>query len=196
MAETATPGAPGAGHVVLVGMMGSGKTTVGRRIARKLELDFVDTDAELVESGGRSVAEWFSEVGEDGFRRAEAEVLARVLDAPRSAVVATGGGVVLAAENRQRLVEPRHTVVWLRAGPAFLASRIERKAERQERPLLADDPRASLERLDAERRDWYAEVADIVVDIEPVMSGDDHPRKKLARFIIETLGRTGVQVVR
>lgn len=190
------PDLAGPGHVVLVGMMGSGKTTVGRRVARKLELDFVDTDEEVVTTSGRSIGDWFAEVGEDGFREAESEVLTRVLDAPVSRVVSTGGGIVVAEANRKRLSDPRHTVVWLRAGPAFLASRFDRKAERKARPLLAEDPRAALERLDVERRDRYAEVADIVIDIEPVMNDGDHPRKRLGRLIVDVLGQTGLELAR
>lgn len=180
---------------MLVGMMGSGKTTVGRRVARKLDLDFVDTDTELVTESGRSIAEWFTDEGEDAFRSAETEVVTRALDAGTTSVVATGGGVVLAEVTRARLSEGRHTVIWLRAGPAFLASRIDRKAELKARPLLSGDTRATLDRLDAERRDLYAEVADIVIDIEPVMSEGDHPRKKLSRLIIDTLARSGAQVL-
>ncbi len=184
----------GPGHVVLVGMMGSGKTTVGRRVAHKLGLDFVDTDEELVAESGRSITEWFVDAGEDAFRTAETELLGRILAPGPTRVVATGGGVVLAEANRTRLSDCRHTVIWLRAGPAFLASRITRKSERKVRPLLSGDPQATLERLDAERRDLYAEVADIVIDIEPVMNEGDHPRKRLGRLIIDALGRTGAQV--
>ncbi len=177
-------------------MMGSGKTTVGRRVARKLDLDFVDTDAELVATSGRSITDWFADEGEEAFRLAESKVLTDVLDAPVTRVVATGGGIVLAESNRAALCDPCHTVIWLRASPAFLASRIMRKSERTERPLLGDDPLASLERLDAVRRDRYAMVADMVIDIEPVMAGAEHPRKQLGRLIIDTLARTGVQVRR
>jgi len=186
----------GPGHIVLVGMMGSGKTTVGRRVARKLELDFVDTDAELVATSGRSITDWFSDQGEEAFRAVESEVLREVLDAPVTRVVATGGGIVLGEANRAALCDPRHSVIWLRASPAFLASRITRKAERTDRPLLGDDPRGALEQLDAERRDRYAMVADMIIDIEPVMTVAQHPRKQLGRVIIDALIRTGVQVRR
>jgi shikimate kinase len=186
----------GPGHVVLVGMMGSGKTTVGRRVARKLDLGFVDTDAELVATSGRSITDWFTDEGEEAFRVAESKVLADVLDAPGTRVVATGGGIVLAESNRTALCDPRHTVIWLRASPAFLTSRITRKSDRTGRPLLGDDPRAALEQLDAQRRDRYALVADMVVDIEAVMTGAEHPRKQLGRVIVDALGRAGVMVGR
>lgn len=190
------PDAAGPGHVVLVGMMGSGKTTVGKRVARKLDTDFVDTDSAIVEQTGRGIAEWFSEVGEMAFRTVEAAVIAEILDRPVTSVVSTGGGAVLDPSTRELLADDRHTVVWLRAGPAFLASRLAKKAERNDRPLLSDNPLAALERLDAERRDLYGEVADIVIDIEPVMSEVDHPRRHLASLIVDTLGRTGVMVAR
>lgn len=169
---------------------------MGRRVARKLERDFVDTDAELVSSTGREVAEWFSEAGEAGFRTAEAEVVGRILDATVPSVVATGGGAVLAEGTRARLVDPRNTVIWLRASPAFLASRLARKGDTSARPLLGDDPLGALRRLDEERRDRYAEVADIVVDIEPVMTAADHPRKKLASIIVDTLVATRSELAR
>ncbi|MBS1847121.1 MAG: shikimate kinase [Actinobacteria bacterium] len=177
-------------------MMGSGKTTVGRRLAKTLDVDFVDTDAELEASTGRSVTDWFSGSGEEAFRAAESSVIARVLGADTTQVVATGGGAVLAKATRALLVEHRHTVVWLRAGPAFLASRLVGKRGGATRPLLGGKPRAALERLDAERRDLYAEVADIIVDIEPVMSSGDHPRRRLSNVIAETLVATGRAVYR
>ncbi len=185
-----------AGQVVLVGMMGSGKTTVGGKLARRLDLEAVDTDTELVAGSGLEIDEWFTERGEAAFRAAEHEVLARVLDHPRTRVVATGGGVVVDAANRALLVEARHTVVWLRASPAFLASRIERKSARRNRPLLGDDPRGALEELDARRRDLYGEVADVVIDIETVMAGEDKPRKTLSRVVADTLERLAMPVQR
>lgn len=189
MADATRPG-----HLVFVGMMGSGKTTVGRRVARKLDLAFVDTDTELVESTGREIAEWFSEIGERGFRDTEAEVVARVLAAEGPTVVATGGGVVLQETTRALLADGAHTVVWLRAGPEFLASRLARKSGSGKRPLLSEDPLGALRRLDEERRDLYAEVADIVIDVEPVMNDADHPRRRLAALVIDTLALTGAGV--
>ena len=190
------PEATGAAHIVLVGMMGSGKSTVGRRVARKLDVNIVDTDDELVAKSGRGIAEWFSEVGEEAFRDAEERVLADVLATPETVVVATGGGIVEREANRALLREGRSTVIWLRGTPDFLASRIAQKGEQANRPLLADDPLAALIALDERRRDLYADVADIIVDIEPIMNDADHPRKALAEVVIETLARTGVQVMR
>jgi shikimate kinase len=105
-------------------MMGSGKTTVGRKVARQLGRVFVDTDEAVVSGTGRSVEDWFAAGDEVGFRDAEERVLAETLSRPEPLVVATGGGVVLRAASRARLREQSNTVVWLRASPAFLADRV------------------------------------------------------------------------
>jgi shikimate kinase len=159
--------------------MGSGKTTVGRRVAKLLARDFVDADEALEEATGRSIAEIFGEDGEDAFRALELQVLHDLLARPAPTVIAAGGGVVVREEARDRLRGRDVTVVWLDATPAFLASRIETKAHR---PLLAgaEPPRAVLERLDAARRPLYAEVADIVVDVVPFHVTEDRPKDALA----------------
>lgn len=171
-----------AGHVVLVGLMGSGKTTVGRRLAARLERDFIDADAALAEITDRTIADIFATDGEAAFRTIEADVLEELLEHHTPAVIASGGGVVVTAESRRRLADPAITVVWLDASPAFLASRIE---QREHRPLLAghESPRDVLERLHAERAPLYAEVADIVVDVEPFHRGQEKPKKALAERI-------------
>jgi shikimate kinase len=166
-------------HVVLVGMMGSGKTTVGRRVATRLDRPFFDADVELEERSGRSVRDWFAEAGEDAFRDAESATLAALLDHPEPAVIAAGGGVVIRAENRVALREP--FVVLLDAAPAFLASRVQRKAHR---PLIDGDVDATLERLHEERGDWYREVADVVVAVEPAHD-TEHPKRALALQVTE-----------
>jgi shikimate kinase len=175
-----------AGVVVLVGLMGSGKTTVGRRLAARLELPFVDADEAVEATTGRTVAELFEGRGEDGFRDVEADVLATLLAGPEPLVVAAGGGVVLREANRARLAADDVTVVWLDANPAFLASRVERKAHR---PLLAGDesPREVLTRLHAERAALYAEVADLVVEVEPFHQSEDKPKQALAERIADLL---------
>ncbi len=150
----------GPGHVVLVGMMGSGKTTVGRRIAKRLGRPFLDGDLELESRTGRSVRDWFEAEGEDGFRRAESELLAALLAEPEPSVIAAGGGVVVRPENRLALRAP--FVVWLDGDPAFLASRV---AQKEHRPLIDDDVAGTIERLHAERDGWYRDVADEVVAI-------------------------------
>jgi shikimate kinase len=173
-----------AGTVVLVGLMGSGKTTVGRRLATRLGLPFVDADEAVEAATGRTVAELFAERGEDGFRDAEAEVLAGLLDDRQPLVLAAGGGVVLREANRARLADDAVTVVWLDADPAFLASRIERKAHR---PLLAgaEPPREVLARLHRERAPLYREVADVVVEVAPFHRSEEKPKQALARRIAE-----------
>lgn len=175
-------------------MMGSGKTTVGKRVARRLDLPFVDSDDELVTTTGRDIPTWFAEDGEAAFRRVEEEVMAAICARTDPHVVATGGGAVLSPATRELLTAPGHTVIWLRASPGFLASRVTRKPDTGARPLLGDDALANLERLDAERRDLYATVADVVIDIEPVMRAGDRPRRRLADLVVETLARTGAVV--
>lgn len=171
-----------AGHVVLVGLMGSGKTTVGRRLAARLGRDFIDADAALAEITDRTIADIFAMDGEAAFRSIEADVLEELLEHHTPAVIASGGGVVLTEASRRRLADPAVTVVWLDASPAFLASRVE---QREHRPLLAgDEPaREVLARMHAERAPLYAEVADIVVDVEPFHRDAEKPKKALAERI-------------
>lgn len=171
-------------HVVLVGLMGSGKTTVGRRLADRLDRDFIDADQALVEITDRTVAEIFEADGEEGFRAIEADVLEELLEHHRSAVIASGGGVVLREESRHRLQLPEVTVVWLDASPAFLASRVAGKTHR---PLLAGEEPARdvLTRLHAERAPLYAEVADITVDVEPLQRNEETPKQAVAERVTE-----------
>lgn len=154
---------------MLVGMMGSGKTTVGREVARRLGWRFVDLDEEIAGSSGRSIPELFADEGEAAFRRLEATCLARSLgdEEGAPAVVAAGGGVVGEAANRSLLREAA-TVVWLRAEPATLAGRV---GDGEGRPLLAgaggeEGRRQVLAGVAAARAPAYAEVADVVVDVD------------------------------
>ena len=148
------------GNVFLVGMMGSGKTTVGRALAQRLDLPFTDTDRVLVERTGVPVATIFEIEGEEGFRRRESAVLAE-LAAGEDRVVATGGGAVLEAANRA-LMRSRGTVVYLRARLDHLW---ERTRHDSTRPLLATaDPRATLAALLEARDPLYREAAHIIVD--------------------------------
>lgn len=148
------------GHVVLVGLSGSGKSSTATRLGRRLGRTVLDTDRMVERRTGATVSDVFVADGEAAFRRMEHEALAAALSAP-PAVIATGGGVVLDGENR-RLLGEAGTVVWLRADPAALATRIH--ASREARPLLAGDAAAALRRLDDERAPLYAEVADVVVE--------------------------------
>jgi shikimate kinase len=148
------------GNIFLVGMMGAGKTTLGRALAQRLELEFVDTDKVLVERTGVSVATIFEIEGEDGFRRRESGVLAE-LAARDDCVIATGGGVVLSQANR-RLMREAGTVVYLRAR---LESLWERTRHDATRPLLATpNPRGRLAQIFEEREPLYREAAHVVVE--------------------------------
>jgi shikimate kinase len=180
--------APGAGgtpgtderHVVLVGMMGSGKTTVGQLLARRLDRPFVDLDERIVARRGRSIPDLFAALGEADFRKEEDAALLAVLEEPAS-VIATGGGSVLAPGNREAM-RARGTVVWLRARPETLARRIGSGAGR---PLLADDPLGVLERLARERAGVYAEAAHLVVDV------DDLDAEQVVLLVDATLAISG-----
>jgi 5-deoxy-5-amino-3-dehydroquinate synthase len=147
---------------VLIGMMGAGKTTVGRALAARRGWSFVDSDAQIEARTGRTVAQIWAAEGEPAFRRLESEVLAEALAAEDPSVVAAAGGVVLDPVNRAR-IRQAGPVVWLRADPATLARRV-RKGDH--RPLLDSGPAEVLARLAAERGDLYAELADLVVDVD------------------------------
>lgn len=176
------------GPVVLVGLMGSGKTTVGRRLASRLDRPFVDADEALEEAAGRPIAEIFAADGEDAFRDLETKVLADLLARDDAPVIASGGGVVVREANRRLLTDTDDVlVVWLNASPAFLASRVEQKAQKAHRPLLAGEepPGAVLERLHAERGPLYEEVADLEVHVQPYHEGEDKPKKAIAEDLAE-----------
>jgi shikimate kinase len=169
-------------HVVLVGLMGSGKTTVGRRLASRLGRHFVDADAAIEEITDRTIAEIFEQDGEEGFRDVEADTFEELLEHHEPCVIAAGGGLVVRAENRARLRRPDVTVVLLDASPAFLASRV---ASRPQRPLLsgAASPVEVLTRLHDERAGLYAEVADVTVDVEPFHDTEEKPKRAMAERI-------------
>lgn len=139
--------------IALVGLMGAGKTTVGRRLAARLELPFVDADAEIETASGLTVAEIFERFGEAHFRDGERRVIARLIDgAPK--VIATGGGAFIQPDTRALILE-RTVAVWLDADVATLVERVRR---RNTRPLLRDrDPGVVLAELAAVRNPIYAE---------------------------------------
>jgi shikimate kinase len=154
-------------HLVLVGMMGAGKTTVGRVCAQRLKREFVDTDQLIEAREGTTVAEIFSTRGEPEFRALERDAVAAACGAPEPAVIACGGGVVLDPDNR-RTLRDAGCVVWLRADAAALGDRVRKSSN--VRPLIASDGAVSaadmLERIAADRAEHYDEVADLRVDTE------------------------------
>jgi shikimate kinase len=172
-----------ADRLVLVGMMGSGKSTAGRLVAKRLGWTWVDIDTEIVRTGGATVPELFARHGEAHFRQEETRVLEAVLARPEALVVSVGGGAVLDPVNRARLRQAG-TVVWLRARPETL---IERVHDGVGRPLLvgatAPDRALTLRRIDAERRPLYAEVADEIVDVDRLRTD------KVAQRLLECVGQ-------
>lgn len=145
--------------IVLIGLMGCGKSSIGRRLATRLKLPFVDADSEIELAAGKSIQDIFAEDGEDVFRDGERRVIARLLD-NSSQVLATGGGAFMNAEIRDNI--SAHAIsIWLRADLDLLMERVSRRSHR---PLLqTDDPRAVMQNLITERYPVY-EQADITVD--------------------------------
>jgi len=159
--------------IVLVGLMGVGKSSIGRRLAQSLALPFTDADAEIEAAAGVTIEEIFARDGEAVFRNGERRVIARLLDNPVQ-VLATGGGAFMDPATRA-LIRARGISIWLRADIELLLARVSR---RNNRPLLKQgDPRAVLTRLIEERYPIYAE-ADITVE-----SVDGPPEATLERVI-------------
>jgi chorismate synthase len=151
-------------HVVLVGMMGAGKTSVGKRLAESLGLSFVDSDEQVEARTGRTVREIFEADGEAAFRFEERTALTEALARPEATVIAAAGGVVLDPANREllRALPGRGgQVVWLKVDPAELVGRV---GSADHRPLLEEDPAGTLDRLSADREALYQSVATIVID--------------------------------
>ena len=143
--------------VVLAGLMGAGKTTVGRRLAERLGWPFADSDHEVEAAAGRSVSDIFADFGEAAFRDGERKVIARLLEEPRPSIIALGGGAFIQDATRA-LIKTCAVSVWL---DADIDTLMERVGRRDTRPLLqTDDPRAVMEKLMAERAPVYAQ-ADI-----------------------------------
>jgi shikimate kinase len=180
--EPAIAAALGRRSVVLVGMMGAGKSSIGRRLAARLGMPFVDADAEIEAAAGMTIPDIFTSRGEADFRAGEARVIARLLDGGPQ-VLATGGGAFM-NEATRAAISAKGISVWLRAEFEVLMRRIKR---RQDRPLLkTDDPGATLRRLLAERDPVYA-TADLSVQSREV------PHEKIVDEIVEGLGsRLGV----
>ncbi len=149
-------------NLFLIGPMGSGKSAVGRQLARLLHLDFIDSDDEIESRTGVDIAFIFEKEGEAGFRKREAAVIDE-LSLRTGVVLATGGGAVIEAANRSAL-GARGYVVYLRTS---VDQQVARTRKGRERPLLENtDPRETLERLMVEREPMYLEIADLVVDTD------------------------------
>src|SRR4051795_8056812 len=170
MAETASPAperprheaeisaALGRRSIVLVGMMGAGKSTIGRRLAGRLHLPFMDADTEIEAAASMSIPEIFAAHGEQYFRDGEARVIARLLD-NGPGVLATGGGAFMREETRTR-IRDKAVSVWLKADAETIMKRVKRRADR---PLLQTaDPAATIARLIEERHPVY-QLADITI---------------------------------
>ena len=162
--------------VALVGMMGSGKSSVGRRLAARLSVPFKDADSEIEQAAGCPIPEIFDRFGEGAFRDGERKVIARLLTEPPH-ILATGGGAFVDASTRERLKESAVTV-WIKAPVDVLLARVKR---RDNRPLLrGGDPRGVLERLLAERTPIY-QLADVTVE------SDDGPHSQAVDQIVAAL---------
>jgi shikimate kinase len=161
--------------LVLVGLMGAGKTSVGKRLAALLGVSFTDSDTRIVEAAGMSIPEIFASLGEAAFRDGERRVIARLLG-ERPGVLATGGGAFVEPRTRAE-IKARAASVWLRAELDLLWDRVR---DRPGRPLLQTaDPRATLAELDRRRSPIYAE-ADITVDSRRGLSHDAMARSIVA----------------
>jgi len=178
-----TSPAPGAltRTIVLVGLMGAGKTVIGRKLAQAIGVSFRDADQEIEQAAGLSVSEIFAKHGEPHFRDGERRVIRRLLDEPPH-VLATGGGAFMNADTRA-LIATRGIAVWLRAELPVLMKRV---LKRTTRPLLANgDPEATMKRLMADRYPVYAE-APITIDT------CEGPQEDVVAAVIAALKQHGV----
>ncbi len=167
--------------IVMVGLMGAGKSSVGRRLAQRLGLPFVDADDEIEAAAGCTIPDFFTRFGEDEFRRGEERVICRLLEGPPQ-VVATGGGAFMSELTREK-VKQKAISIWLRAELDVLLRRVKR---RNNRPLLAGkDQRQVLRELMDVRYPVYAE-ADVVVD-----SGEGPHEDVVERIVAELEKRCG-----
>ncbi|SIS88696.1 shikimate kinase [Insolitispirillum peregrinum] len=175
------PEAPLARSVVLIGLMGAGKSVVGRRLANVLGVPFVDADAAIEEAAGCTIAEIFARFGEPAFREGETRVISRLLEGP-PCVLATGGGAYMNEDTRQNIAA-HGTAIWLKADLDLL---VRRTAGRSHRPLLNQgDPRQILGDLMARRYPVYAG-ADVVVQVS-----DESPDATCRRVLNALIGHLG-----
>ena len=167
-------------NIFLIGLMGAGKTTIGRSLARRLQLQFIDCDHEIENRTGVAVRTIFEMEGETGFRQREAAMIAE-LSARRGVVLATGGGAVLNPVNRSHLHE-RGTTIYLRARVEDL---FRRTRHDRDRPLLqTEDPLGRLRELLELRRPWYEQTAHLIIDtgdqgVPRLVSRIEHELEKL-----------------
>jgi shikimate kinase len=166
--------------IVLIGMMGAGKSSVGEILQRRSGRPCVDLDALIAGKAGLSIPEIFAQKGETGFRDLEADAL-QDLPASLCAIIVTGGGIVLRPQNRQRLKQ-LGTIIWLDGDAAIL---FERATHDRTRPLLAGgrDARAVFERLLNERRPIYQELADVRIDTRRIEA--DEVAERILREVID-----------
>jgi len=172
--------------IVMVGLMGAGKTSIGRRLAHRLHVPFTDSDVEIEKAANESIAEIFARDGEAVFRAGERRIIARLLDGPIQ-VLATGGGAFMDPSTRAR-IRARGISVWLRAD---LETLLERTSRRQHRPLLnqGESPRAVLSRLIETRHPIYAE-ADLAID--SLAGPAEITVHKLIAALIDWAGPSGI----
>jgi shikimate kinase len=163
---------------VLIGMMGSGKTTIGRALAERLGYGFLDSDEVIQSRTGRTVREIFESEGEPAFRHLEAQALIDALDWREPLVVAAAGGVVLAEHNRVVLRERAARIIWLTAPVDVLAKRAETGGHR---PLLDEGAVESMERLYTTREPLYRELA------QQIVASDDRPIADIVTEIVDAL---------
>jgi len=162
--EAAIAAALGRRSIVLVGMMGAGKSTIGRRLAARLRLPFLDADAEIETAAGMSIPDIFESHGEPHFRDGEARVIARLLETGPS-ILATGGGAFMREETRNR-IRDKAVSIWLKADADTILKRVKRRVDR---PLLQTaDPAATIGRLIDERHPVY-QLADITIASREVL---------------------------
>ena len=174
--EAEIAAALGARSVVLVGMMGAGKSTIGRRLSARLRLPFLDADAEIEAAAGMSIPDIFESRGEPDFRDGEARVIARLLEAG-PVVLATGGGAFMRQETRDR-IRDRAVSIWLKADADIIMRRVKRRSDR---PLLQTaDPESTVGRLISEREPVYRQ-ADLTI------WSRDVPHEKIVDECIEAL---------
>ncbi|TPG18728.1 shikimate kinase [Sphingomonas koreensis] len=179
MLQSRTPNSRWSGKpIVLVGLMGVGKSTVGRRLASRMGLSFVDADAEIEAAAGMSIAEMFDHYGEAYFRDGERRVIARLIDGTRK-VIATGGGAFINDDTRALILESA-LAIWLDASPDVLVERVQR---RDTRPLLRGrDPGEVLAELARVRNPLYAEA--------PIRIPSNHaPHDVTVRAILKAIGQ-------